>query len=185
MVVTDQRYYVTLSNDLLPCAYYDFGADGKMLTIKDGIVAEDGGLYYYVNNERTRAGLIKIGDDYYYAKTGGVIVTSQTYWVTVNNDLLPCGYYDFDADGKIIFSSADGGSDEEKLNGIVEEDGGLYYYVDGVRTRAGLIKIGDDYYYAKTGGIIVTSQTYYVTLNNDLLPCANYEFAADGKLVMP
>ncbi len=70
--------------------------------IKNGFVEEDGVLYYYVNNEPTRVGLIQIDGDYYYVKTGGIVVTGQRYWVTLNNDLLPCDYYDFADDGKLI-----------------------------------------------------------------------------------
>ena len=69
-------------------------------------------------------------------------------------------------------------------NGIVEENGSLYYYVNGVLTGAGLIQIDDDYYYVKTStGEVVHGRTYWITATNDLLPSALYTFADDGKLI--
>ena len=72
---------------------------------------------------------------------------------------------------------------EAKKNGVYSEDGGLYYYVDGVRTHAGLIKIGGDYYYARYGGKLATGD-YTITTTNGLLPKGTYHFGDDGKMVM-
>ena len=72
----------------------------------------------------------------------------------------------------------------EVRNGIVEEDGSLYYYVDGVRTGAGLIQIDGDYYYAKTSnGELVHGRMYWITLTNGLLPSGEYVFDETGKIV--
>ena len=63
-VVTNQRYWVSKTNDLLPAGFYNFDVDGKMTDapiptpdpdpdpnpdpeVKNGIVNEDGELYYY------------------------------------------------------------------------------------------------------------------------------------------
>ena len=43
----------------------------------------------------------------------------------------------------------------EKKNGIVEEGGKLWWYVDDVKTYGGLMLIDGDYYYARTSGEIV------------------------------
>ena len=75
--------------------------------------------------------------------------------------------------------------DPEVKNGIVSENGSLYYYVDGVLTGAGLIQIDGDYYYAKTSsGEIVHGRTYWITVTNDLLPSKEYTFAEDGKMLL-
>ena len=112
-------------------------------------------------------------DNYYYAKNGGALVRNQRCWASVTNDLLPKAIYDFAADGKIILK-----------NGFIEEDGELYYYVDGVKwTHRGLFKVGDDYYYAKNGGGLLRNQRCWASVTNDLLPKAIYDFADDGKLV--
>ena len=109
---------------------YEFDEEGKLIPViadedKDGIVAENGGLYYYVNGEKTYAGLIQIGKYYYYVngemqkgKTGVVkledeegktfyiyVCTSGNlatgkYWPTYRNDLLARGEYDWGTDGR-------------------------------------------------------------------------------------
>ena len=74
--------------------------------------------------------------------------------------------------------------DPEVKNGIVAENGSLYYYVDGVLTAAGLIQIDGDYYYVKTSNCeVVHGRSYWVTLTNGLLPAGQYAFGADGKMV--
>ena len=123
---------------------------------------------------------MQIDGNYYYARTStGAFVTNQSYWITKTNGLLDEGIYQFDEKGKIIFPE-----EGEKKDGIVEENGSLYYYVDGVLTGAGLIQIDGDYYYVKTStGEVVHGRTYWITATNDLLPSALYTFADDGKLI--
>ena len=67
-------------------------------------------------------------------------------------------------------------------NGIVSEDGKLWWYVDGVKTYGGLMLIDGEYYYARSSGEILTNTKYWITKTNDLLPEANYTFGADGKM---
>ena len=85
---------------------YFFNEDGKMnisnTEVKNGVYAEDGAYYYYVDGVRTGAGLVKVDGYYYYASTGGACKTGK-YWVSRPNDLMPAGYYFFDeATGKMI-----------------------------------------------------------------------------------
>ena len=167
--------------------------------VKNGIVEEDGKLWWYVNGVKTYGGLMLIDGDYYYARSSGQILTNTKYWITKNNDLLPCANYEFGADGKMLNAPVvepeqppvtpdpDPTPDPEPevKNGIVEEDGKLWWYVDGVKTYGGLMLIDGDYYYARSSGEILTNTKYWITKNNDLLPCANYEFGADGKMINP
>ena len=68
---------------------------------------------------------------------------------------------------------------------FVDENGSLYYYVDGTLTPAGLIQIDGDYYYVKTSNCeVVHGRTYWVTVTNGLLPSAQYTFADDGKMIL-
>ena len=72
----------------------------------------------------------------------------------------------------------------EVKNGIVSENGSLYYYVDGVLTGAGLIQLNGDYYYVKTSNCeVVHGRSYWVTLTNGLLPAGLYSFGADGQMI--
>ena len=206
-VVTNQRYWVSKTNDLLPAGFYNFDVDGKMTDapiptpdpdpdpnpdpeVKNGIVNEDGELYYYVNGVKTYAGLIQIDGDYYYVNSYCKVITNQRYWVSKTNDLLTAGFYTFGADGKMTDApiptpdpDPDPNPDPEVKNGIVSEDGELYYYVNGVKTYAGLIQIDGDYYYVNSYYKVITSQRYWVSKTNNLLPATFYTFGADGKMV--
>lgn len=138
--------------------------------------------YYCVDGVIIANGLMEIDGSYYYARTStGAFVRNQTYWVTKTNGLLTEGNYTFNNEGKIVFSV-----EPEKKNGIVEENGSLYYYVDGVLTGAGLIKIGDDYYYVKTSsGEVVHGRRYWITATNELPVKAGwYQFTDDGKMLI-
>jgi glucan-binding YG repeat protein len=206
-VITNQRYWVSKTNDLLTAGFYNFGADGKMTDapiptpdpdpdpnpdpeVKNGIVSEDGELYYYVNGVKTYAGLIQIDGNYYYVNSYCKVITNQRYWVSKTNDLLPAAFYNFDAEGKMTNApiptpapEPNPDPDPEVKNGIVSEDGELYYYVDGVKTYAGLIQIDGDYYYVNSYCKVITSQRYWVSKTNNLLPATFYTFGADGKMV--
>ena len=203
--VKARAYWITVTNGLLPTGQYTFDADGKMVNppivtpdpdpspepeVKNGIVAENGSLYYYVDGVLTGAGLIRLNGDYYYVRTSNCeVVHGRSYWVTDTNDLLPAGPYTFGVDGKminppVVDPNPDPDPTPEVKNGIVAENGSLYYYVDGVLTGAGLIQIGNDYYYVRTStGEVVHGRSYWVTDTNGLLPAGPYTFDADGKMV--
>ena len=168
--------------------------------VKNGICADENGtLYYYVDGVKTYGGLLYIDGHYYYARTSGQIVVDRSYWITKNNDLLPVDNYTFGSDGKMVNppvteepdQGGDSGEPEtpvvpEVKNGIcADENGTLYYYVDGVKTYGGLLYIDGHYYYARTSGQIVVDRSYWITKTNDLLPAANYTFGSDGKMVDP
>ena len=224
-VVHGRTYWITVTNGLLPAGLYNFADDGKMIDppvvdptpdpdpeptpdpdpepepdpkpdVKNGIVAENGSLYYYVDGKLTGAGLIRLGGDYYYVKTSNCeVVHGRSYWVTLTNGLLPAGQYAFADDGKmidppVVDPTPDPDPEPEPdpkpdvKNGIVAENGSLYYYVDGKLTGAGLIRLGGDYYYVKTSNCeVVHGRSYWVTLTNGLLPAGLYSFADDGKMV--
>ena len=193
--VRNQSYWVTKTNGLLEEGIYNFDNEGRIVfpeeqEKKNGIVAENGSLYYYENGALTGAGLIQLNGDYYYVKTStGEVVHGKSYWVTATNDLLPVGQYTFDADGKMIDPPTvdpdpNPEPEPEVKNGIVSENGSLYYYVDGKLTGAGLIRLDGDYYYVKTSNCeVVHGRSYWVTLTNGLLPAGLYSFGADGKMI--
>ena len=193
--VRNQSYWVTKTNGLLEEGIYNFDNEGRIVfpeeqEKKNGIVAENGSLYYYVDGVLTGAGLIQLNGDYYYVKTStGEVVHGKSYWVTATNGLLPVGQYTFDTDGKMIDPPTVDPDpkpepDPEVKNGIVSENGSLYYYVDGKLTGAGLIRLNGDYYYVKTSNAeVVHGRSYWVTLTNGLLPAGLYTFGADGKMI--
>ena len=176
-LIVNQTYYCSRMNGLMKEGTYAFDAEGKLIpgaTDKNGIVKDDDGvLRYYVNGKVTYVGLIEIDGDFYYVRSNGEVVTNCVYWITWTHGLKEAGYYTFDENGKLTGTPK---------NGIVEEDGVLHYYVNGKLTYAGLIKIGDDYYYVNSKCEVVRDCDYYITWTHDLLPQGRYHFDADGKL---
>ena len=176
-LIVNQTYYCSRMNGLMDEGTYAFDAEGKLIqgaTDKNGIVKDDDGvLRYYVNGKVTYVGLIEIDGDFYYVRSNGEVVTNCVYWITWTHGLKEAGYYTFDENGKLTGTPK---------NGIVEEDGVLHYYVNGTLTYAGLIKIGDDYYYVNSKCEVVHDCDYYISWTHDLLPQGKYHFDADGKL---
>ena len=199
-LAVDCSYYVSKNNDLKPVGTYKFDKDGKMIideggsggdepdpTTFTGIKADESGvLHYYIDDVlQKNNGLILLGGKYYYVNGSGVVVSSRDYGITKTNNLsytkadgttvaFQSGKnYTFDANGVL-----------QMFDGLVDIDGETYYYVDGVKTYAGLIKIGDDYYYISSSCKPVKGRSYYVSKTNDLMPAATYEFAADGKMII-
>ena len=176
-LIVNQTYYCSRTNGLMPEGIYAFDAEGKLIqgaTDKNGIVKDDDGvLRYYVNGKVTYVGLIEIDGDFYYVRSNGEVVTNCVYWITWTHGLMEAGYYTFDENGKLAGTPK---------NGIVEEDGVLHYYVNGTLTYAGLIKIGDDYYYVNSKCEVVRDCDYYISWTHDLMPQGRYHFDADGKL---
>lgn len=176
-LIVNQTYYCSRMNGLMKEGTYAFDAEGKLIqgaTDKNGIVKDDDGvLRYYVNGKVTYVGLIEIDGDFYYVRSNGEVVTDCVYWITWTHGLKEAGYYTFDENGKLTGTPK---------NGIVEEDGVLHYYVNGKLTYAGLIKIGDDYYYVNSKCEVVRDCDYYISWTHDLLPQGKYHFDADGKL---
>ena len=180
------QYLVEKTNGLaLPGGInYTFGEDGVIAHFADTSISgiyfdESSSNYYYcIDGVIIANGLMLIDGSYYYARTSsGAFVCGRSYWITKTNGLLDAGIYTFDDAGKIIFP-------EKPKNGIVAENGSLYYYVDGVLTGAGLIQLNGDYYYVKTSNCeVVHGRSYWITVTNGLLPTGQYMFADNGKLI--
>ena len=176
-LIVNQTYYCSRMNGLMEEGTYAFDAEGKLIpgaTDKNGIVKdEDGVLRYYVNGKVTYVGLIEIDGNFYYVRSSGEVVNDCVYYISWTHGLKEAGYYTFDENGKLTGTPK---------NGIVEEDGVLHYYVNGTLTYAGLIKIGDDYYYVNSKCEVVRDCDYYISWTHDLMPQGRYHFDADGKL---
>ena len=115
---------------------------------------------------------------YYYARTSnGEVVHGRSYWVTVTNDLMPQGMHHFDDEGRMT---------DAPKNGIVEENGSLYYYIDGELAPIGLFMLDGYYYYARTSsGEVIHGRYYWVSVNNGLLPSGMYYFDDSGRMTDP
>ena len=178
LIVNRTYYCERMSDSGLPEGTYSFDADGKL---KNGIVAENDSLYYYLNGALQYAGLIEIDGSYYYVRTSGEVVHGRSHWITKTNGLMSERSYQFAEDGRMIDPEIkDTGKD-----GIVQENDSLYYYRDGVRYYAGLIEIDGSYYYVRTNGEVVHGRSYWITKTNGLMGERSYQFAEDGKMINP
>lgn len=144
-------------------------AEGEASTEKE----TDDTWYYYDNGVKTYAGLIQIGEDYYYVNSSCQVIHGRTYYISKTNGLMDQGNYTFDAEGKMI----------RNKDGIVVENGSLYYYENGKLTYAGLIVIDGGYYYVRSNGEVVHGKSYYVSKTNGLLPAKSYTFDESGRML--
>ncbi|MBQ8909922.1 MAG: phosphodiester glycosidase family protein [Oscillospiraceae bacterium] len=166
---TSEVSWCSYNNGLLPAGIYRFAADGKIIMTAE-LVDENGTLYYYKDGRRTSsAGLVEYNGDIYLVGDGAMVTKNITRWVNRTNGLKPVGEYTFDADGKMVI-----------YNGIV--DG--YYYVDGIKTSAGMLLIDGNYYFATSGGKLKANESSWCSYNNGLLPAGVYRFDAEGKIIM-
>ena len=151
----------------LPVGVYTFDETGKMIM---GLVERDGEYFYYVNGKLAGSytGLNYINGAYYFVDSYGKCITGLKYCWKTNCD-LPIGDYEF-------------GSDAKMLQGFVDKEDGLYYYVNGrpATKMVGLNKIDGSYYFIDSNGKIATGLRNCWKTNCDL-PVGNYEFDADGK----
>ena len=173
----------------LPVGYYEFDADGKMI-IPEPLNGPQADGFFYLNNVKQLGWKIyKYEGSYYYVAAHHKYVTGTTAYVDAivlgDSDLdieLPVGYYEFDADGKLIIP--------EPLNGP-QADG--FFYLNNVKQLGWKIyKYEGAYYYVAAHHKYVAGKTAYVDAivlgDSDLdieLPVGYYEFDADGKLIIP
>ena len=174
-MVTSVETYVAKTNGLLKAAKYTFDAEGRLMKLEGLHEDLNGNLCYYVDYVKNYAGLVEVDGSFYYIASDLKAVKNCTYYVTKTNDLKPAGYYTFDADGKMVIKS-----------GLVEENGDLYYYVDGAKTTAGLIKWDGNYYYIASNLKAVKDAKHYVFADkaNGLKSAGWYWFNADGTMYL-
>ncbi len=188
------EYTVWLDNGIVPYASAQkFDENGYMLNAPagndkvNGIVDENGTLYYYVDDvKQVNLGLIKIDvngeSKYIYVRTAGQLAVGE-YTVWLDNGIVPYASTQiFDENGYMLNAPA-------TLDGVVDENGTLYYYVDGVKQlNLGLIKINvggeSKYIYVRTAGQLAVGE-YTVWLNNDIVPYASAQrFDANGYMIV-
>ncbi|MBQ7415648.1 MAG: InlB B-repeat-containing protein [Oscillospiraceae bacterium] len=175
------KYYITnVENDnsglFITGQKVAFNDIGIAVAPKHGIVDVDGSLYFYQYNQiQYNAGLIEYNGGWIYVRSSGKLATGA-YWITNTNGNLEAGMYEFGEDGYLVISDVE--------DGIVDENGVLYYYLDGKKLYGtGLRQLEDGtYIYVRTNGELATG-SYWITNHNGLLPEDMYEFDADGILI--
>ena len=169
------EYYIPeeMTNGLIPAGNYII-KDYK-ITFKNGIYEEGGKLYYYEDNVKQKAGVVATEDGYYYFSMKYHALENGVYTITaeMTNGLIPAGEYLIE-DYKIVIK-----------NGVYEEHGKLYYYVDNVKVKAGAVQVGDDIYYFSMKYYALADGTYTIPeeMTNGLIPAGKYTIK-DGKIVL-
>jgi hypothetical protein len=175
-IAKNQTISVTssMANGKIPSGIYRFGADGKMI-IYHGVVD---GHAYDENGFMIRAyALCEYNGDYYYIGDYNKIVTNKKVYLAseiLKGTPFTAGYYEFDAEGKMI-----------RKNGP-QADG--FFYINGVKQKAyQLIEYEGEYYYICDFHQYAKSKKIY--MNSDVLKgtgfaAGYYEFDADGKMIL-
>jgi len=88
------------TNGRVTAGFYLFEADGKMSSFT-GVYEVGGVKYFYTEGYRKTAGLVLFEENYYYISTNGRVMTGWVY-VKDTNGLMNRGFYNFDAEGKMI-----------------------------------------------------------------------------------
>ena len=176
-IIKNQRYWISKTNDhyQIPTGIYYFDTNGVMQI--DGFVTVGDDTYYYANCELV-TGFTKIGDDYYFFNAGsGKMYKDANMWVPANDYGVKPGMHYFGADGKMVVPNLETG-----VRKIVEENGNLYFTIDGVKMTGGLYELDGEYYYAQNNGALAVNKSAYV--DTKLLSGNGwYHFGTDGKFV--
>ena len=149
---------------------YEFDAEGRMV-IFTGIKDDR----YYKNGQIVGFnGMVEVGGSYYFITFSGKVLKAQTRYVTNIADGIEktAGTYLFGEDGKMI------------LEPTIYNGG---YYNDGkLEGGAGLVKVGDYYYYVSKQGQIFKNQERTITeeIANGLVDPGVYTFDENGRMVI-
>ena len=138
----------------LTAGYYTFDAEGKMV-IKNGVI--DG--YMYINGRKVeRYALVKYDGNYYFVNDGRKVVVNKTLYLSdafvaghtyEDGTPMTAGYYNFDAEGKMVIKS-----------GVI--DG--YMYINGQKVeRYALVKYDGNYYFVNDGYKVAVNMKLYLT----------------------
>ena len=176
---TSRSCYVDATTNTHGCSLeagkYWCGEDGYIL--RTGFADIEGSTYYFADYVHAK-GLTKVGDDYYLFNVGnGKMYKDANMWVGANSYGIESGMHYFDADGKMFIPDLEHG-----VKKITEENGKLYFTVDGVKMTNGLYELDGEYYFAQYSGELAVNKSAYAETT---LLSGNgwYGFGADGKLI--
>ena len=164
--------------------YYNFDAEGKMVIPepKHGVV--DG--YLYINDvKQTRYKLVEFEGNFYFINDGDKIAKNTRLYLSAtyvsgkffsDGRAIAPGFYNFDAEGKMIV--------EPLKNGVI----GDYLYINDVKqTRYKLVEFEGDYYFINDGDKIAKNTRLYLNAGfvaGTSIPAGYYRFDANGKLIL-
>jgi hypothetical protein len=171
--------------------FYHFDAEGKMITgdPKNGVV--DG--YLYINDvKQVRYQLVEFEGSFYFINDGDKVVKNQRMFLSAtyvagktlpDGRALQPGYYNFDAEGKMIIG--------DPKNGVID---GYLYINDVKQTRYKLVEFEGDYYFISDGDKIAKNTKLslnasyvsgFILDNGDPIKPGVYIFDDEGKMIIP
>ena len=165
--------------------YYDCGDDG-VATLLSGPYNN---FFYIEGIQVDTYKLIKYEGDYYYVSDGRKLAMNTRVYLNkvLEGTGLPAGYYEFDADGKMILETEK--PDEEVKHGVI--DG--YLYINGEKQLAyQLVEFEGNFYYVSDGNKLAANTRVYLNKAvegktfSDGTPIQKgyYEFDAEGKMIL-
>ena len=133
-----------------------------------GWLEESGEITYLVNGEKAYADeLVTIEDEKYYFDEQGYVVKGVA-----------------EVEDTTYIFNAETGALCEDINGLYDIEDDTYYVENGAVVKyAGVVKVGNAYYYFGEDNKAVKGGTYNVVKTNDLVEAGEYEFEADGKMI--
>ena len=161
----------------LAVGYYSFDETGKMI-VNNG-PNQDG--FFYLNGKKvTGYQIVSYKGDYYFINDGNKYAKNTRLFLGsrfTDSAGLRSGYYNFDANGKIIDPVV-------VINGPASDG---CFYLNGVRQTAyKLIKYDGDYYFINDGNKFAKEKCIYCSnkfVDGTDLRVWDYWFDADGKMV--
>ena len=158
-VALDNGYQLLYENQINLNWYY-FNADGtcdKSYKVPDGFYTDRNG-YAYCKDGKGLSGMHEIDGKYYYFNYKGYAEKNGKFA------------------GRLFMD------DYAAFTGVLEKDGVLYLYKDGITVRPGLYEVDGSYYNATWGGVVRIGE-YYADSTYCDLPIGTYISGADGKLI--
>ena len=155
------------------------------MVIKNGVIGD----YFYKNNAIVKSyRLVEFEGSFYFIDAGNKILKNTRVYLNENyvagfkyadGMSLSAGYYEFDAEGKMI-----------EMNGVI----GDYLYKNGVIQKCyQLIEYNGDYYFIDAGNKLLKNTRVYLSdrfvkgivfENGAMMEAGYYTFDANGKMIL-
>jgi hypothetical protein len=165
---------------------YTFDAAGRLEIPKPKNGPQTDGTFYVNDVQQKAYQLVAYEGAYYFIGDRNRYIVNKTQYLSTDRLRsvgldLPAGNYRFDAEGKLV-------AELPTLKNGPQSDG--FFYVNDVKQAAyKLVEYNGDYYFIGDYNRYITNKTHYLTVARLAavgleLPAGNYQFDAQGRLVL-